>query len=308
MTINALDVKNLREKTEAGIMDCKRALSETNGDFEAAVDWLRKKGLSAAAKKSSRIAAEGLVSVEVAGKVGVVLELNSETDFVAKNSKFQELAQTLAREFLSFDGNLEEFKEHTLKSTGRTVANEIAEHVAVIGENMNLRRAIKVEVSQGVVVPYVHNQTAPGLGKIGVLVALESDIEPNNLVTLGRQLAMHIAANKPESLSVADLDKALVEKEKQFLIEQARASGKPDNVIEKMIEGRIIKFYEQVVLTEQLFVMDGKTRVSEVVTSAGKDLGGSVKIAAFARLTLGEGVDKKEENFAEEVAKVMQSA
>lgn len=299
--INANAVKELREKTGAGMMDCKKALMECKGDFEASVDFLRKKGLSATAKKAGRVTAEGLVAVVTDGIHGAVLELNSETDFVAKNDKFQSLAANLAKNFVAYKGDFEGFKDSKL-STGRTVPEEIAEHIAVIGENMTLRRAEKMSVSKGAVISYVHNAIIPGLGKIGVLVALESDAAADKLTQLGRQIAMHIAATCPESLNVADLDQALIAKERQFITEQAKASGKPDAVIEKMVEGRLVKFYEQVVLTEQLFVMDGKTRISQVIEDAGKQIGSPIKLTGFIRYTLGEGIEKKEVDFAQEVA------
>lgn len=302
MTITASAVKELREKTGAGMMDCKKALTENNGDFEASVDWLRKKGLSAAAKKSDRIAAEGLVAVEISGNQGVVVELNAETDFVSKNDKFQALITGLAKDYLKFSGDLDSFKSSTCAS-GRTVTDEIAEHIAVIGENMNLRRVDRLSVNSGAVVPYIHNQVTPTLGKIGVLVALESSLSPDKLQTLGRQLAMHIAATKPESLDVSDLDPALVQKERDVQSDMARQSGKPEEVIAKMVEGRISKFYEQVVFLEQLFVMDGKTRIKDVVAQAANELGAPIKVTGFKRFELGDGVEKKEENFAEEVAK-----
>jgi elongation factor Ts len=292
--INAKAVADLREKTGAGMMDCKKALVETAGDLEAAVDFLRKKGLAATAKKAGRITAEGLVAVVTNGTTGAVLELNSETDFVAKNDKFQFLAASLAKNFIAYSGDFESFK------TANT--NQIAESIAVIGENMTLRRAEKLSVSKGAVISYVHNAIATGLGKIGVLVALESDASEDKLTQLGKQIAMHIAATRPESLNVSELDPALVAKERAFIVDQAKSSGKPDAVIEKMVEGRLVKFYEQVVLTEQLFVMDGKTRISQVIEDAGKQIGTSIKITGFIRYNIGEGIEKKEVDFAQEVA------
>jgi elongation factor Ts len=292
--INAKAVADLREKTGAGMMDCKKALVETAGDLEAAVDFLRKKGLAATAKKAGRITAEGLVAVVTNGTTGAVLELNSETDFVAKNDKFQFLAASLAKNFIAYSGDFESFK------TANT--NQIAENIAVIGENMTLRRAEKLSVSKGAVISYVHNAIATGLGKIGVLVALESDASEDKLTQLGKQIAMHIAATRPESLNVSELDPALVAKERAFIVDQAKSSGKPDAVIEKMVEGRLVKFYEQVVLTEQLFVMDGKTRISQVIEDAGKQIGTSIKITGFIRYNIGEGIEKKEVDFAQEVA------
>jgi elongation factor Ts len=299
--ISANLVKDLREKTGAGMMDCKKALIESAGNFEAAADWLRQKGLAAAAKKSSRIASEGVIAVSVSGTTGAVLELNSETDFVAKNDTFQALANNLVAEYLTKASDFESFRTHALP-TGRNVTEEVAEHVAVIGENISLRRAQKLSVGKGAVVSYIHNQIIPGLGKIGVLVALESELAADKLQALGKQIAMHVAAVKPESLQVADLDPALIEKERNFLIEQARSSGKPENVIEKMIEGRIAKFYEQVVLLEQLFVMDGKTKVADFVAQTAKELGGQINVTGFIRYAVGEGIEKQEADFAAEVA------
>jgi elongation factor Ts len=291
--INANTVKELREKTGAGMMDCKKALTESNGDFESAVDWLRKKGLSAAAKKSGRITAEGLVAVAVKNNSGAILELNSETDFVAKNDKFQILATTLINDYLSFNGNeVEQFSESICSSTGKKVSETISENIAIIGENIALRRASKLFVKEGAVCSYIHNQIAPGLGKIGVIVGLESKAPVDKLMNLGRQIAMHIAASKPESLSITDLDPTLIQKERDILREQARLSGKPEAVIEKMVEGRISKFYEQVVLLEQPFVMDGKTKVSEIINTAAKEAGTEIKVTGYTRFTLGEGVNK----------------
>ena len=302
MDINANSVKELREKTGAGMMDCKKALMETQGRVEEAVEWLRKKGLAAAAKKAGRIAAEGLIGVEVQGNIGAIIELNSETDFVAKNNQFQDLVKCLVHDFISFNGDIEQFKSSDCKKTGKKNSEEIAEHIAVIGENMALRRAERISVNNGTVTSYVHNSIAPGLGKIGVLVGFETNIDTHKVAALGRQIAMHIAATKPESLSVADLDASLVAKEKEVLKEQAKSSGKPENVIEKMVEGRLIKFYEQVVLLEQIFVVDGKTRISEVLMTFAKENNGEIKIKEFVRFALGEGIEKEEKDFAQEVA------
>jgi elongation factor Ts len=292
MSISASAIKELREKTGAGMMDCKTALTECDGDFEGAVDWLRKKGLSAAAKKSGRTASEGLVAVAVDGGKGAVVEVNSETDFVAKNEQFQGLVKNIASVALEAGADVEQLKAAAYPGTGRTVGDEVAELVGVIGENMQLRRA--QEISGDVIVSYIHNSIADNLGKIGVLVALKGDAAKAQ--EIGKQVAMHVAALKPESLNVEGLDQALVERERAVLTEQARASGKPDNVIEKMIEGRIRKFYAEVVLLEQPFVIDGKTPVKDALKEAG------VEVTGYVRLTLGEGVEKKEENFAAEVA------
>lgn len=301
MTITASQVNELRQKTGAGMMDCKKALTECAGDFEQAVDWLRKKGLSAAAKKSDRAASEGAIAVMVEGNKGAMIELNSETDFVAKNDKFQNLASELISQYIkSGDKSVEEFKQMQI-SSGKTVNDEIIENIAVIGENILLRRAVSLEVNKGVVVSYVHNVIAANLGKIGVLVALESELSAELLNSLGKQIAMHIAAAKPEALSVSDLDPAIIAKEKEIFTEQAKASGKPENVIEKMAEGRLAKFYEQVVLLEQTFIMDGKTKISQLIADFGAQNGGTVTLKAYERFVLGEGVEKVQTNLAEEV-------
>lgn len=295
-------VKELREKTGAGMMDCKRALDETKGNVEEAIDWLRKKGLSAAAKKSGRATAEGLVSVAVEGGKGVVIELNSETDFVAKNENFQSLAAGIAKVAVGAGGDVEKIKQAAYPGTGRNVAEEIANAIAVIGENMQLRRAAAVSVSEGVVASYIHSQVAPGLGKIGVLLGLESKGDKQKLQEVGKQIAMHIAAAKPEALNASDVKTEALEREKQVFAEQARASGKPENIIEKMVEGRIRKYYEEVVLNEQVFVLDNKTKIADVVKNAAKEAGADIKLTGFALFVLGEGVEKAQTDFAAEVA------
>jgi elongation factor Ts len=295
-------VKELREKTGAGMMDCKKALSETDGNLEAAIDWLRTKGLAAAAKKSGRVAAEGLVGVVVNGNRGAVVEVNSETDFVARNESFQAFVENVTGLAIETGADIEALKGVAYPGTGRTVGDELTNNIATIGENMSIRRAAVVSVDDGVVVPYVHNAVKPGLGKIGVLVALESTGDKDKLAELGKQIAMHIAATAPQSLSTDDLDPAAIERERAVLIEQARASGKPDNIIEKMIEGRIRKFYQEVVLLEQTFVIDGETQIRKVVEAAAKDAGAPVTLAAFVRLQLGEGIEKEQADFAAEVA------
>lgn len=302
--ITASLVKDLREKTGAGMMDCKKALQECGGDFEVAVDWLRKKGLAAAAKKSSRVAAEGLVAVAVAGTKGAVVELNSETDFVARNDKFQTLVNTIVNLELTTGDDLETLKNAAYPDTGRTVVEEIADHVGVIGENMNLRRVAFLSVEQGVVVSYMHNAVVPNLGKIGVLVALESTGDTAKLQALGKQIAMHIAAAKPEALTTAEVDADALARERQIFSDQARASGKPDSIIEKMVEGRIRKYYEEVVLLEQVFVIDGKTKIADVLVQAASDVGAPVQLTAFARIALGEGIEQEKTDFAQEVAAV----
>lgn len=302
MAVTAALVKELREKTGAGMMDCKKALNETDGNLEAAVDWLRTKGLAAAAKKSGRVAAEGLVGVAVDGTRGAVVEVNSETDFVARNDSFQGFVETVTGLVLQHGTDLEALKAIAYPGSGRSVGEELTNNIATIGENMSIRRATALSVTDGVVVPYVHNAVKPGLGKIGVLVALESTGDKAKLAELGKQIAMHIAAAAPQSLSTDDLDPAAVERERAVLVEQARASGKPDNIIEKMIEGRIRKFYQEVVLLEQTSVIDGETQIRKVVEATAKSIGAPIVLAAFARLQLGEGIEKEQTDFAAEVA------
>ncbi|HUZ74840.1 MAG TPA: translation elongation factor Ts [Stellaceae bacterium] len=300
--ITATLVKELREKTGAGMMDCKRALSETAGDLEGAVDWLRKKGLAAAAKKAGRVAAEGLVATAVAGSCGAVVEVNAETDFVARNEAFQNFVRTVARLALETGDNIEVLKAAPFPETGRSVGDELTHMIARIGENMSLRRARRLQVKNGVACAYVHNALAPGLGKIGVVVALESTGDGERLAAVGRQLAMHVAAANPQYLDIASVDSAALERERNVLREQARASGKADAIIDKMVEGRLRKFYEEVVLTEQIYVIDGESRVAKVVEAAAKELGAPVRIAGFVRFALGEGIDRGATDFAAEVA------
>ncbi len=294
--ITAALVKDLREKTGAGMMDCKKALTEAEGDLEGAIDWLRKKGLSAAAKKSGRVAAEGLVAVASSQYKAAVVEVNSETDFVARNDAFQAYVETVAKIALEVGDDLETLKAAEFPGTGRTVAEELTHLVATIGENMNLRRAKVLSVSQGAVATYVHSVLRPGIGKIGVIVAIEGAGELEALEALGRQVGMHIAAVRPDALDVSAVDPAALEREKAVLTEQALASGKPPAVIEKMVEGRIRKYYEEVVLLEQVFVVDGESRVKDVAKKAG------VQITGFARFALGEGIEKQTGDFAAEVA------
>lgn len=301
MSVTAALVKELREKSGAGMMDCKKALNETNGDMDAAVDWLRTKGLAAAAKKSGRVAAEGLVAVAVDGNRGAMIELNSETDFVSRNEEFQNFASTLAKLALDAD-DMDALNAMAYPDTGRNVAEELTQKIATIGENMTLRRMEKVTVEAGVVVPYLHNAVADGLGRIGVLVGLNSTAGADALTALGKQLAMHIAATSPASLSVEDLDKDMVARERDVLIEQAKASGKPQEIAEKMVEGRMRKYYQEVVLLEQTFVIDGESRVADVVSKAGKDAGADIAMTAFAQFNLGAGIEKEETDFAAEVA------
>ena len=299
--ITAASVKELRERTGAGMMDCKKALAETNGEMEAAIDWLRAKGLSAAAKKAGRTAAEGLVGVAVEGNRGAVVEVNSETDFVAKNELFQAFVGNVAKLALQHGTDVEALGAAAYP-TGGTVAEALTENIAKIGENQSLRRAAIVEVGQGAVVPYVHNQVAPGLGKIGVLVALESAAPAETLLALGKQIAMHVAAAHPVALSAEDLPEALVERERAIAMEKAKESGKPENIIEKMVEGGLAKFRKENALLTQLFVIDNKTPVAEVIASAAKDAGTGIELKTFVRFQLGEGIEKKQDDFAAEVA------
>lgn len=299
--ITAALVKELREASGAGMMDCKKALAENNGDVEASIDWLRKKGLAAAAKKAGRVAAEGLVGAVADGKTGALVEVNSETDFVARNEQFQSFVAAVTRLALA-GGDVEALKAAKYPEGGVTVTEKLTNLVATIGENMNVRRAVRLAVTNGVVACYVHNAAAPGMGKIGVLVALESTGDQAKLQALGKQIAMHVAAANPQSLSIADVDPAMLERERSVLAEQARASGKPEEIIGKMVEGRLRKYYEDVVLLEQLYVVDGESRVKQVVEKAAKEIGAPVTLAAFARMALGEGIEKEEKDFASEVA------
>ena len=301
MSVTAALVKELREKSGAGMMDCKKALSETDGDMEAAIDWLRTKGLATAAKKSGRIASEGLVAFAVDGTRGALIELNAETDFVARNTEFQEFASTLATLALAAD-DIEALGGVDYPDTGRNVSEELTHKIATIGENMSLRRMESVSVGSGSVVSYMHNSTAPGLGRIGVLVALESSADKAVLEELGKQIAMHIAATSPASLSVDDLDPESVQRERDVLIEQAKASGKPQEIAEKMVEGRMKKYYQEVVLLEQTSVIDGETQIAGVVANAAKSAGTDIELTAFARFNLGEWIEKEETDFAAEVA------
>jgi elongation factor Ts len=300
--ITASLVKDLREKTGAGMMDCKKALAENGGDLEAAIDWLRKKGLAAAARKAGRVAAEGLVAVATGGTAGAVVELNSETDFVARNDKFQAAVATLAQLALTGTGTVEDLKQTAYPGTGRTAGEEVTALIGTIGENINLRRSARLAVSQGLVATYVHNSLAPGLGKIGVLVALESAADPAKLAELGKQIAMHVAAARPEAVNIADVDASALDRERAVLADQARASGKPEAIIDKMVEGRLRKYYEEVVLLEQVYVIDGESKVGKVIEAAAKAAGAPIKVTGFVRMVLGEGIEKEQADFAAEVA------
>ena len=299
--ITAAMVKDLREKSGAGMMDCKKALNEAAGDMDAALDWLRTKGLAAAQKKSSRTAAEGLVGVATNGTVGAAVEVNSETDFVAKNDRFQAFVKDVTAIALKSSDDVEALKNEAMPQGG-TVAEVLTNNIATIGENQSLRRAKRLEVSKGAVVSYVHNQQAPGLGKIGVLVALESEAADDVLQSLGRQLAMHIAAAFPKALNEEDLDEAEIERERAIATEKAAESGKPADIIAKMVEGGIAKYRKEHALVSQLFVIDGKTKISDVVAKAGKDAGAEIKLVDYVRFQLGEGIEKEASDFAAEVA------
>ena len=301
--ITATMVKDLRDKTGAGMMDCKKALVETNGDMDAAVDWLRKKGLSAAAKKAGRVAADGLISVATSGKKAAIVEVNAETDFVARNDAVQTFALEVAKIALDSGADLEGLKKQK-HIDGATVEDKLTHHIATIGENLSLRRVAHLSVPNGIVATYVHNAQAPNLGKIGVLVALESTGDAGKLAELGKQLAMHIAAARPEFLTTADVDTKTLDRERNVLADQARASGKPEEIITKMVEGRLRKYYEEVVLLEQIYVVDGESRVSQVVEKTAKALGVPVKLAGFVRFQVGEGIEKAQDDFAAEVAKM----
>lgn len=300
MTITAQLVSSLREKTGAGMMDCKKALVETNGDFEAAVDWLRTKGLAAAAKKAGRIAAEGLTAVCVKSTKGAAIEINSETDFVSRNEIFQNLVKEiadLAVDNANFDALL------TVKAkSGKTVQDEIVSNVATIGENLTLRRVNGISVTDGVIASYVHNASATDMGAIAVLVALESKGDKGKLMEVGKQIAMHIAASRPQSLTKDGISPEVIQREKDVFTEQSRASGKPDDIIAKMIDGRIRKFLEEIVLLDQIFVIDGKSKISDVVSNLAKELGTPVELKSYIRYEIGEGIEKEEKNFADEVA------
>ncbi len=300
--ITAAMVKELRDKTGAGMMDCKSALTETGGDMEAAVDWLRTKGLAKAAKKAGRVAAEGLVAVKTDGPAGVVVEVNSETDFVARNDQFQAMVRGIGDVALASDGTLEGLGSAAFPGAGKSVNDHITDMVATIGENMSLRRVAKLAVGEGVVAGYVHGAVVEGLGRIGVVVALESGGDADKLHALGRQVAMHVAATSPLAVTSDDLDPEIVARERAIFAEQARESGKPENIIEKMVEGRLRKYFQEVVLADQAYVIDPDKTVGQAVKEAEGDVGAPIRIAAFERFALGEGIEKDEGDFAAEVA------
>jgi len=303
--VTATLVKELRDKTGAGMMDCKKALIESEGDIEAASDWLRKKGLAAAANKAGRVASEGLVGVCVDGSRGAVVEVNAETDFVARNDTFRGFVRTMSKLVLQHGDDVAILNAASYPETGRTVAEELTHMIATIGENMNLRRAALLSVENGVMASYVHNAQEPGLGKIGVLVGLETSGDAGQLEQLGKKLAMHVAAANPQAISRDELGPEALDRERKILTEQARVSGKPEAIIEKMVQGRLSKYYEEVCLLDQTFVVDGENKVAKVLETAAADAGAPVSIGSFARFALGEGIEKKDEDFAAEVAKAV---
>jgi elongation factor Ts len=302
MEITAQMVKSLRDATGVGMMDCKKALAETNGDMEAAIDWLRTRGLAKAAKKAGRVAAEGLVGVAIEGTKGSIVEVNSETDFVARNEQFQAIVANVATLALEANGDVHVLSEMPYPGSGRSVSGELTDAIAKIGENMNLRRSAVIEVKDGAIGSYVHNTVKPGLGRLGVIVGLESTGDKSALATLGKQLAMHIANTSPLSVSPEDIDQDVLARERAIFTEQAKESGKPAEIVEKMVEGRVRKYYEEVTLLAQTFVIDGESKVGDVVKKAEKDAGAPIKVTGFVRYALGEGIEKEETDFAAEVA------
>jgi elongation factor Ts len=295
-------VKELREKSGAGMMDCKKALSENNGQMEDAIDWLRKKGLASVSKKSGRVAAEGLVGINVKNNSGVIIEINSETDFVSRNEIFQNFVKNCGELALSKKSNIEELKKLPYPDSERTVDEELANNIATIGENMNIRRLEFLEVSEGGLFSYIHNSTAEGLGRLGVLVSLKSKLNVDELSALGKQIAMHVAATSPKSLSIDDLDEQIVNRERQVLIDQAITSGKPKEIADKIVQGRMHKFYQEVVLNEQVSVLDGETKIKDLVKNFAKEKNSDIELTGFKIIKLGDGIEVEETNFAEEVA------
>ena len=302
MNLSASMVKELREKSGAGMMDCKKALVESNGNMEDAIDWLRKQGLSAVAKKSNRVAAEGLIGISISEVKGAIVEINSETDFVARNELFQNFVKNCSNLVLSNKSDINVLKKLPFPDSERTVDQELNNNIATIGENMNIRRVEYLEVSEGVVASYIHNKIAEDLGKLGVIVAIESQAKKNQLLDVGKQIAMHIAATSPKALNIDDLDNDLVKREKEVLIDQAMSTGKPKEIAEKMVQGRLQKFFQEVVLNEQVSVIDGETKIKDVIKKLSDDLGTEVKIKDFKILKLGEGIEVAENDFAAEVA------
>ena len=302
MSFSASMVKELREKSGAGMMDCKKALIETECNMDDAIDWLRKQGLSAVAKKSSRVAAEGLIGVTIKDTKGGMIEINSETDFVARNELFQSFVKTCSDLVLTSKSNIDVLKNLTFSNSDNTVDQELKNNIATIGENMNIRRIEYIEVSEGVLVSYVHNKVSEDLGKLGVIVAIESKANKDKLLEVGKQIAMHIAATSPKSLNIEDLDTNLVDREKEVLIDQAVSSGKPKEIAEKIVQGRMKKFFQDVVLNEQVSVIDGETKIKDIIKNLSKELGTQVILKDFKILKLGEGIEVAENDFAAEVA------
>ena len=302
--ITAALVKELREKTGAGMMDCKKALGENHGDVEASIDWLRTKGLATAAKKAGRVASEGLVGIAIDGTKGAIVEINAETDFVARNETFQDFVTTASNIALTIGNDVAALKAAPFPGEERNVQEQLTHMIATIGENMSIRRVQTLSVDKGVVSSYIHTALAPGIGKIGVLVALETKADAAKADAFGKQLAMHVAAAKPQSISREDMDQEVVDRERAIFAEQARESGKPAEIVEKMVEGRIRKFYEEACLVDQTFVIDGDSKVSTAIEAAGKEAGGSITLKGFSLFVLGDGIEKEEEDFAAEVAAV----
>ena len=302
MALSISLVKELREKSGAGMMDCKKALLKTDGKIDDAVDWLRKQGLSAVEKKSSRVAAEGLIGITVKDNIGAMVEINSETDFVGRNELFQKFVKTCSELVLSSKNDIDALQNLPFPNANRSVNEELINNIATIGENMNIRRAEYLEVSNGVLISYVHNSVAEGLGRLGVLVALETGAQNNDIKEIGKQIAMHIAATSPKSLNIEDLDPEVVERERQILIDQAMSSGKPKEIAEKMVQGRMHKFFQEVVLNEQVSVIDGETKIKDLIKRTSLELKTEIKIKGFKVLKLGEGVEIEESDFAAEVA------
>ena len=302
MNLSASIIKELREKSGAGMMDCKKALVETNGKMEDAIDWLRKKGLSAVEKKSSRIAAEGLIGININDKKGAMIEINSETDFVARNELFQNFVNTCSKLIVTSKVDVDTLKKLPYPDSDRTIDQELSNNIATIGENINIRRLEYLEVSEGVIVSYIHNKVSESLGKLGVIVAIQSKANDNQLLDIGKQIAMHIAATSPKSINIDDLDKNIVEREREVLIDQAMSSGKPKEIAEKMVQGRMQKFFQEVVLNEQISVIDGETKIKDLINKLSNDLGTEVIIKDFKILKLGEGIEVAENDFAAEVA------
>ncbi len=302
MTLSASMVKELREKSGAGMMDCKKALVESNGNMEDAIDWLRKQGLSAIAKKSSRIAAEGLIGISTNGLQGAIVEINSETDFVARNELFQNFVKKCSNLALTYKSDINSLKDLQFPGTDRTVDQELGNNIATIGENMNIRRVEYLEVSEGILVSYIHNKITEDLGKLGVIVAIETQAKESQLFDVGKQIAMHIAATSPKAINIDDLDSDLVNKERDVLIDQAMSSGKPKEIAEKIVQGRLQKFFQEVVLNEQISVIDGETKIKDIIKKLSNDLGVEVRIKDFKIFKLGEGIEVAKNDFAAEVA------